>query len=150
METEILETLEYRIFRPTIYNFMTRVIKIIKLTKLGRWRAHFYAERCLQEHSLLKYEESTIACAAVCLAKSAESLDIWPKEVELYTMTCLADIESAMEFISKCIPEVSVTGSNRQLTAVKKKYSNPKYMEVADVSHPEFPRKPFKEDFYND
>ena len=147
METDILKKLQYRIFKPTIYNFLLRLIKLIKLTKLGRWRAHYYAERCLQEHEMLEFTEIGIACAAVALAKMAESLDVWPADIEKYTGIELNKLEHIITLISKYIPEVTVTGSNRQLTAVKKKYANAKYMEVAEVGHPEYPA-PIDEAFF--
>jgi len=143
METDILNTLDYRIHKPTIYNFLTRIIKLIKLTKLGRWRAHYYAERCLQEHDMLDYTECQVACAAVAYAKMSESLDVWPKEMKTYTKLSFDELKEPIRMIAKFVPEISVTGSNRQLTAVKKKYANAKYMEVSEVGHPQFPMREF-------
>lgn len=77
MEQRILAFLEFKISFPTTYHFLARFLKIAGGGRNCSNRAHYFAERALQEHDVLHYKPSLIAASAVYLALRAETLDCW-------------------------------------------------------------------------
>jgi hypothetical protein len=77
MEEEILRFLNFHVSVPTAYVFLARYLKIASGSRYTTHRAHYFAERSLQEHDMLKYKPSVVAAAAIYLALRAETLDAW-------------------------------------------------------------------------
>lgn len=77
MEQKILHFFRFNVSMPTIHCFLSRFLKIAQGSHLCSPRAHYFAERALQEHELLKWKPSLIAAASVYLAKRNETLDAW-------------------------------------------------------------------------
>lgn len=72
---------------PTILDFLLLYLQKAGLGKLASCRAHYYAERVIQEHGMLAHKPSVIAAAAVLMALKAgmPSEPAWPKELADFT-----------------------------------------------------------------
>lgn len=68
MECEILRSLEFNISTPTAYPFLQRFLFMLNAKRTMGYAAHYYMDRVLLEHDMLKFRPSVIAAAAVCLA----------------------------------------------------------------------------------
>jgi hypothetical protein len=146
-ESLMLNELNYEIFVPTGYHFMTRYLNSIRASDRTRFLAAYYAERNLQEADLLNVRPHFYAAAAVMAAlqqqsthiASLSSVDCWP--ARLQEESGLEKSDELVEFAKKMVKHVSeepVTTSKRKLIACKKKYSNEKYQAVAVLPLPEF------------
>jgi hypothetical protein len=67
-ETHMLGELNYEIFVPTGYHFMTRYLNSIRASERTRLMASYYAERNLQESDMLSVKPHVYAAAAVYAA----------------------------------------------------------------------------------
>lgn len=68
MECEIFFNLDFNISTPTAYPFLQRFLFMLNARRTMRYAAHYYMDRILLEHDMLKFRPSVIAAAAVCLA----------------------------------------------------------------------------------
>lgn len=68
MERNILQDLDFQLTVPTAYHFLTRYLELLNAPALMRNIAGYYADRNLQEHSMLQYAPAHYAAAAVYAA----------------------------------------------------------------------------------
>ena len=68
MERNILTDLNFQLTVPTAYHFLTRYFEVINAPDVLRHVAGYYADRNLQEHSMLEFEPSHFAAAVVYAA----------------------------------------------------------------------------------
>jgi hypothetical protein len=141
MERDMLERLLFRITVPTAMQFLVRFLKVTKAPQMVKIAAHYYCERVLQEHDMLKFEPSLVSCAAVHLAvNNNDVLGIdhsaptcgYPSVLQQYTGYSKEEVEECAAIIAKKVSEEPVTASRRQLIAVKKKYNAEKYSCVSE------------------
>jgi transcription initiation factor TFIIIB Brf1 subunit/transcription initiation factor TFIIB len=77
MESLILATLKFQITQPTTFTFLTRFLRVVDADTRLSDLATFYAERMLQEYSMLKHLPSTVAAAALSLAMRSVRMPSW-------------------------------------------------------------------------
>jgi len=144
MEQDMLSRLRFKITVPTAFPFLQRFLSITDASILTNFAAHYYMERTLQEHDLLRYRPSLVAAASIALAINHP--DIYKKEQNKrikhpglegtkilleYTGFKSSELLDCASVIARKIGEEPVTASKRQLVAVKRKYDNKKYQFVS-------------------
>mmetsp|Transcript_14285 Transcript_14285/g.23492 ORF Transcript_14285/g.23492 Transcript_14285/m.23492 type:complete len:352 (+) Transcript_14285:518-1573(+) len=137
MEKQMLNTLGFHLTVPTPYQFMSRFFKAAKADKQFQLLASFIVESSLPDYSMLKYPGSLLAASAVYVAMrtlgKGEGPDVvWGDVMEAHTRYTEEDIRPCANAMAR-LQRKSATAS---LSAVHKKYSNPKFMEVARLPAP--------------
>jgi len=131
MEATMLNTLEFRITVPTSYVFLNRFLKAAGADARTTQLATFLVERSLQEYKMLTHAPSMVAAAGVNMAmRTLRGVDAWTPTMVHYTgytedaiRACVRDIEFVID-----------AGATSSLQAVRKKYSTPKFLEVANIA----------------
>jgi len=153
MEQDIVHKLGFKITVPTAFPFLQRFFTMVKASKLVQHASSYYTERTLQEHDMLKYRPSVICASAVILAlnhpqyamEDGRSLNkkriFMPPILLEYTQFDEKLLIECARDIAKKVAEEPVTASRRELTSVKKKYDNRKYLDVStEYDLPKLPR----------
>ena len=129
----MLNTLGFHLTVPTPYQFMSRFYKAAGADKQFQLLASFIVESSLPDYSMLKYPASGIlAASAVYVAMKTLGKGSWNEVMEAHTRYTEADIKPCANAMAR-LQRKSATAS---LSAVHKKYSNPKFMEVARAPAP--------------
>ncbi|KAL7473367.1 hypothetical protein ACHAXS_013816 [Conticribra weissflogii] len=142
MEQSILRVLNWKISVPTAYPFLYRFLSITEASNMTKHAAKYYLERTLQEHDFLYYRPSVVCAGAVILALNNPDIRVreedyqrklpgLPQILMEYTEFEKDELVKVMGEICDRVAEEPITASRRQLTAVKRKYSNKKYLSVA-------------------
>jgi len=140
MEQSILEKLRFDITVPTAYPFLLRYQNIVMTSRQTRYVSHYYMERTLQEHDMLKFKPSLVAAAAVILAlnncevaRAANNGNVigFPLIILEYTGFSKEELYKCAVLIARKVGEEPVTASRRQLVAVKRKYDSSRYENVS-------------------
>ena len=126
MEKDMLNTLGFHLTVPTPYQFMSRFFKAANADKQFQLLASFIVESALPDYSMLKYPGSLLAASAVYVAMMTLGKGEWNETMEAHTNYTERDIEPCAHAMAR-LQRKSATAS---LSAVHKKYSNPKFMEV--------------------
>jgi transcription initiation factor TFIIIB Brf1 subunit/transcription initiation factor TFIIB len=132
MEKQMLNTLGFHLTVPTPYQFMSRFYKAAGADKQFQLLASFIVESALPDYSMLKYPASLLAASAVYVAMKTLGKGEWNDVMEAHTRYTEADIRPCADAMAR-LQRKSATAS---LSAVHKKYSNPKFMEVARLPAP--------------
>ncbi|CAM9224722.1 unnamed protein product [Chrysoparadoxa australica] len=137
MEQRILKRLRFEIAAPTAYNFLSRYLNVSGCSELMSQRAHYYSERCLQEHDMLSYRPSLTAATAVFLARLYEMEEDQDAE-EPWSSTLAEICNMSEDMLRPCahmmlnyLSAEPVTANRRRLVAVKKKFSQEKFLCVS-------------------
>jgi G2/mitotic-specific cyclin-B, other len=136
MEATMLNTLDFKVSVPTVLVFLNRYLKIAGAgndEKLTRY-ATFLVERQVQEYRMLQHAPSKIAASAVNMAlrtlrPTVRGVSVWNPTLEFHTGYTERDLRPTILDMQE-VMAASVTSS---LQAVRKKYSNPKFGEVAGI-----------------
>jgi len=132
MEKQMLNTLGFHLTVPTPYQFMSRFFKAANADKQFQLLASFVVESSLPDYSMLKYPGSLLAASAVYVAMNTLGKGEWNDVMEAHTRYTEEDIRPCANAMAR-LQRKSATAS---LSAVHKKYSNPKFMEVARLPAP--------------
>jgi hypothetical protein len=126
MESDIVNTLEYKFTVPTIHSFLCRYLKAAHADRTMVQLACYLTERTLQEYSMLQFLPSTIAASAVLVARKTLKRHSWSPTLVKYTNYDEPDLQA-------CVDEMSATINNTasQQQAVFRKYSSSKFGGVA-------------------
>lgn len=126
MESDIVNTLEYKFTVPTIHSFLCRYLKAAHADRTMVQLACYLTERTLQEYSMLQFLPSTIAASAVLVARKTLKRHSWSPTLVKYTNYDEQDLVA-------CVAEMSSTINNAasQQQAVFRKYSSSKFGGVA-------------------
>lgn len=125
MEQTMLNALEFKLTVPTIYCFLLRYLKAAHADRRIVQLSCFVAERMLQEHSMLKYLPSVVACSAIYLARKNLKRNPWSPTLEKYTFYQVNDLMSCLE--ETC----AIMSASSDLKAVKAKFSSKQFGAVA-------------------
>ena len=138
MESDILSTLEFNITMPSSYRFVEMFNYFIKYDELIVNFMQYLLDLCLVNYKMMKYKCSLIAAAIVFVASKLlhkekiciiENID---SDMEkLYGLSGFSEEE-----IKECAKEVCFIYDcvdKTGLFAIKKKFSLPKYKEVAKI-----------------
>jgi hypothetical protein len=126
MESDIVNTLEYRFTVPTIHSFLCRYLKAAHADRTMVQLACYLTERSLQEYSMLNYLPSVIAASAVMIARKTLKRHSWSPTLVKYTNYDEDDLQACVDELSNCI-----SNPENQQQAVLRKYSSSKFGGVA-------------------
>ncbi len=134
MEQTILQTLQYDLTSPSAYRFLERFRRLSNLVGSDDkvfFFAQYLQEIALLDASLLKYNASELAAAALILAsKSLKKMNVWNKEMEFASSYTEEHLQPVVEDVKSFILEVNP----KFLTTLKYKFSKQEYKEVANLS----------------
>lgn len=85
MEAIILETLDYDIYVPTSYTFLTRYLKAACIRENANQLAYRVLENTLESSNLLCYLPSQLAAAVICIARYSTGFYAWSATLVKYT-----------------------------------------------------------------
>mmetsp|Transcript_29922 Transcript_29922/g.67922 ORF Transcript_29922/g.67922 Transcript_29922/m.67922 type:complete len:346 (+) Transcript_29922:46-1083(+) len=129
MESEIVNTLEYKFTVPTVHSFLCRYLKAAHADRTMVQLACYLTERTLQEYTMLRFLPSTIAATAVMVARKSLNRHPWSPTLMKYTNMDERDLLQCAEEMRATI----VDPANEQ-QAVYRKYSSSKFGTVAKMA----------------
>ena len=133
MEKQMLNTLNFQLTVPTPHQFMARYLKAAGADKQHSLLTSYLVEISLPDYSMLKYSGSLLSAAAVYAANRVLNKPQWWGHVlEAHTRYSEEDVLPVANLMVKLMRKASTAN----LTAVYKKYSNQKFMEVAKLPAP--------------
>ena len=143
MESNILMALDYQIFVPTGYHFLARYLNCIAASERLRHLAAYYAERNLQEFDSLYQQPHLFAAAAIYAAlyqqRDEKKASCWCFALQQESGLTEADVLPCARQIIRHVREEPETASKRRLVACKKKFTNDKFLAVANLPLPAIP-----------
>ena len=129
MEEKILSALGFDLFYPTQWQFLECYRKKLNLNRITFFLAWYLMELALIDIAIINYEGSIIASSAVLLAMKYFK-NFQEKEFEKAT-------GFTENFLENCINDIKLLWNNnkneKNLSAVRRKFSNSKYLEVAKI-----------------
>ena len=135
MEKLMLNTLQFNLTLPTSYMFLARFLKAASAhsDKNSCMLCTYLIELSLQEHTMLKFNYSTIAAAATYVALTALH------RPDPFCKTLAKHSGFTKEVILPCaaaLVQLMQKAPTNNLNAVYKKYSNAKYLEICKTEPP--------------
>ncbi|CAG9324748.1 unnamed protein product [Blepharisma stoltei] len=129
-ESEILRVLDFNITTVSPLRFLERYARISNLNERGYSMAKYFIELSIIEYKMLRYKASILAASAIYLANKIQGSQIvWPQSLvenspykESDLKPCARDLCMLVQGAEKC-----------SLQAIRKKYSQPAYLEVAKI-----------------
>lgn len=128
MERSVLKTIGFDIGMPLSYRFLRRYAKCARASMETLTLARFILEMSLMEYDFLKYRESEMASASLCLAFKMKKCGEWNRTLEYYTGYQADHLLPLMQELNTMLASPS-----RQLTTIKSKYSHRVFYEVAKL-----------------
>jgi cyclin B len=130
MERQILAELGYEVTAPSAYRFLERFGNLAGLDEQSQLLSQYLCELSLVEYKMLRYPPSLIAASSIYLTLKIGRRDIvWPAVLiehsrykDIALRQCAKDLCILLQGVEKCT-----------LQAVRKKFSLPKYGEVAKI-----------------
>ena len=126
MESEVCNALEYNLTVPTIHTFLCRYLKAAHADRTMVQMACYLAERSLQEYPMQKFLPSVIAATAIHASRMSLRRHPWSPTLVNYTKYDEPDLKECAEVMRAFIHNPSTSQ-----TAVSRKYSSPKFGNVA-------------------
>lgn len=139
MESKVCSILNFRLTVSTSITFLGRFLMAAKVDTTGHkysfarlpHLAHYLAELALQEYSMLLFEPSRIAAAAVALARRTLNMSpVWTPTLSYYTDYNL----SSLYMCEKALRRLQRNAASGELHAIHDKYSEEKFLGVSLVS----------------
>lgn len=131
MESAILNTLEFRITVPTAFVFLNRALKAAGADERTSMLATYLVERTLQEYKMLAHLPSKVVAACINMAlRTMRGRDAWTSTMEHYAGFSQEELHATIVDVQ----EVLASGVASSLQAVRKKYQNAKFSEVANIT----------------
>lgn len=134
MESMILVALDYQIFVPTGFHFLSRYLNCIQASERLRNLASYYAERNLQEFDMLSTTPHRFAAAAIyaALRQGARTgPGAWCSALQQESGLSEADVLPCAQLLIKHVKEEPETASKRCLIACKKKFSHDRFLKAS-------------------
>ena len=132
LEIEMLNTLNFSLTPATPLHFLRRFSKAARSDSTTHTLSKYLIELTLPEYELLQFLPSTIAAAAVYVARVMRHLTpYWNPTLEHYTQHSVADLHAAAEAINAAL--VKVNSGQSSLKATKRKFSSPKLLSVGRI-----------------
>ena len=128
METKILESLNFKVYTPTVHHFQGRFLKAAQLPKIHDLSS-FILDGTLQSYTLLKYRPSQLAAASVYIARKVHYPNArgWSPTLWKHTQYTEEDVMTVARDILLEHDKLYATG------AVKEKYSKEKFGNVSNM-----------------
>lgn len=127
MEGNILSALEFNLTFNSSLNFFERYANVANLEDKMQFLGKYLIELCLIEYKMIKYSPSLIASSALYLINKMQKLDGWSDIME----QCTRHSEIELKLCSKELYALLQNAEKTTLQAVRKKFSSPKFMEIA-------------------
>eukprot|EP00871_Galdieria_phlegrea_P004723 jgi/Galph1/5251/GphlegSOOS_G3805.1 len=131
MEAIMLNVLKFDLTIASSLNFLTRFLKAADADKQSMLFANYILELCLVQHKMIKYEPSRLAASAVYLTGILLGGFEWNDRTRTHSNYTPADLKNCAEDM------VSILCAQKEptvhTTAVKRKYSLPKFSEVSKI-----------------
>jgi G2/mitotic-specific cyclin-B, other len=131
MEEKILKTLEYNLTVPTAHNFLVRYLKAGHADKTIVQMSCFLLDGTLQAYPLLHYVPSQLAAACVFISRRVAGRNGWSPTLLTYSDYCEEEVIPVARALL-----TAKQNASKELKAVYKKYTSPRYANVADSSIP--------------
>jgi len=132
MELRILSTLDFDLCRPISLNFLRRFSKAGDVDLLQHSVAKYVLEQGLLDYSMVSYQPSYMAAAALHLAllvTDGEKHGLWSRNLQYYSGYSSMQL---METVKK-MASMIVKSETNKLQAVRTKYSSTKFMKVTSL-----------------
>lgn len=140
MEKQMLNTLHFNLTVPTPYNFLARFLKAANshFDKEVSLLASYLVELSMVEYSMLKYSYSLTSAAALYVSlKTLKKHNPYPRALAKHSTYSLEAIRPCavdlVKLMQKAHSNVDKPANQQTLTAVHKKYSSAKFLEIAKV-----------------
>lgn len=138
METEILQTLEYDITMPSSLRFLEFYNQIIKYDKLAYNFMLYLLDLTSIDYKMLKYKSSLLSASVAYVSSkllNKENVLVNPNiEEDLKVLYEISEYnEDEIKICSKDICLIFDSSNKTGLNGIKKKYSLPKFQEVAKL-----------------
>jgi len=127
MEADILSTLNMELTHSSTLRFLERYSLVAEIEMKAYYFAKYILETVLLEVSMLKYKHSLIAAGSIFLVNKIFKKHGWTETLGHHTGYTEADVKP-------CAKDLYFTMQNSEklaLHAVKRKFSNVKYLEVS-------------------
>ncbi|CAG9465988.1 unnamed protein product [Pedinophyceae sp. YPF-701] len=137
MEKVMLNALKFHLTVPTALCFLTRYLKAAGTTdKQATHLAHYMTELALPDCSMLQFPGSLISACAVYASRVAlGAAEPWPAALAAHSGHSPRNDD--FDLCTKCLAKLMQKAPTGSLIAVYKKYSSPKFMEVAKLPYPQ-------------
>ena len=132
LEFEILSTLEFNFFVPSILRFLQRYRKLSNTASDDQifFFAQYLSEISLLDAFFLKHKSSEIAAASFILsARSIKKVNAWNSEMEKWTGYKEKDLKTVIEDLKQFALEVNP----KFLSTLKYKFQKEEYLNVASL-----------------
>lgn len=130
MEGKILSTLEFNLTTTSSLRFLERYARISETTDKGLWLAKYILELCLVDYKMLKYEPNMLAAAGLYLSnKILRKSQSWNETLERNSTF----EENELRVCAKDLFVMLQNSEKNSFQAVRRKYSDPKYLSVARI-----------------
>jgi len=131
MEAQILHTLDFNLTTASAFRFLERFSRLAEASTRTETLAQYLLELSLVEYKMLKYRGSLVAAAALYLACKLEQREC------LWTSVLVEQTHYTEAEVRPCARDLCVLMQGAEkatLTAVRKKFSLPRFLEVALIS----------------
>lgn len=129
MEGTILSVLDFNLTFTSSFRFMERYAHLSEFDEKMVMMARYLLEISLVEYKMLKYSPSNLASSAVYLVNKLRKRDAWNDVMVRNTRYQESQIRQCAKDL--CLLMQNIEKSNLQ--AIRKKFSAPKYFEVAKI-----------------
>mmetsp|Transcript_13505 Transcript_13505/g.49130 ORF Transcript_13505/g.49130 Transcript_13505/m.49130 type:complete len:414 (+) Transcript_13505:248-1489(+) len=131
MEKVMLNVLHFNLTIPTQYAFLCRYFKAAGADKQTEVCALFLLELCMPDYGMLAFSPSLVAAAALYVAQlTLRKVQPWTGALEFHT----GYSEDNLKQCAQHICSIQSKASSASLMAAYKKYSTPKFLEVAKLT----------------
>eukprot|EP00249_Psilotum_nudum_P028994 c39081_g1_i1 orf=330-1733(-) len=136
MEIKMLNKLRFNLTVPTPYVFIIRFLKAASADEQLEHLALYFAELCLTEYVMMKFQPSLLAAAAVYTAKcTLQKLPLWDRIIQFHTGYSETQLKVCANLMV-AFHENAKTGHQK---TVYEKYASSKFSVVAKIGHVIFP-----------
>lgn len=129
IEGKIIASLNFNFTAPSPFRFLERYSRVAGFDEKSFHLARYLLELSATEYKMMKYTPSTLACSAIYLVNKIQKKEGWTdllvkhgKYSETQLRPCAKDLCTLLQNTGR---------SNLQ--AVKRKFSSPKFLEVAKI-----------------
>jgi G2/mitotic-specific cyclin-B, other len=138
LEIQILNALNFSLTPATPLHFLRRFSKAARSDSTTHTLSKFLVELTLPEYEMLVFKPSTVAAAAVYMARAMRQLTpYWTPTLEYYTQHSVRDLRECATQLNAAL----IRTNTSSLKATRRKYSSPKLLSVGRI--PALPSLPF-------
>jgi len=132
LEFRILQKLDFNLTFPSIFRFMERFCRVAQVNERTQTLAQYLCESCLLDCTLMKEKPSKLAAVSLYAAQRAVKgthANVWSATLAKSTGYKEDELRGMAVDLLQFIKNVE----NSSLQSIFKKYSSPKFLEVAKL-----------------